>query len=64
MYHVLLYKCPKCNRPIPMIQTGTEKPTHVPDVDIECFEKLACRWKGNTKGMSPVRSLATDWPSD
>jgi hypothetical protein len=55
---------PNCKRPIPVLQIGPENAAHIPDMKIECFEKLSCKWKGSTTGMSPVRSLPFDWSDD
>jgi hypothetical protein len=57
-YRVLLYRCPKCDRPIPAINSG-----HLPydSMEIACLERLVCKWKGLVLISHPEQVLPINW---
>jgi hypothetical protein len=62
-YRVLLFRCPRCGRPIPVINSsnGPSLPLPVEELEIACLERLVCKWKDSVRLSLAEQTLLVHW---
>ena len=58
-YRVLLFRCPKCDRPIPVVSCGA---LPAGEIEVACLERFVCRWNGQARLDLAEQTLAVHWP--
>ena len=68
--HVLLFKCPKCRRPIPLVMSTASpldggyslEEAKGRTWELACLERSHCGWAGSQVGAESKEAFTVPWP--